>query len=117
MSAWALKDAETSCDKVFERAFGGEPQVVTRYGVPSLVVITYADFAATRHKADDAYLDGGKGANVHVKSPLELFRSCPVDLSELIDDHGGELPSAFDRAGCFNSGWHPFQSPILGCRL
>ena len=52
MSAWALKDAEISCDKVFERAFDGEPQVVTRYGVPPLVVITYADFKATWKKSD-----------------------------------------------------------------
>jgi hypothetical protein len=101
MAAWALKDAEISCDKVFERAFGGEPQVVTRYGVPSLVVITYADFTATRKKSK-CVRRGGEGKS-HVKTPLDVFRSCPVDLSELIDEHGEELPSAFDRAGCFNS--------------
>ena len=42
MSSWALKDAETSVEEVFERAFTGEPQIVTRQGVPSLVIITYA---------------------------------------------------------------------------
>ena len=98
MAAWALKDAEISCDKVFERAFGGEPQVVTRYGVPSLVVITYADFTATRKGSECIRRD-----NAHVKTPLDVFRSCPVDLSELINERGEELPSAFDRAGCFNS--------------
>ena len=98
MAAWALKDAEISCDKVFERAFGGEPQVVTRYGVPSLVVITYADFTATR-KGSECIRKG----KAHVKTPLDVFRSCPVDLSELINERGEELPSAFDRAGCFNS--------------
>ena len=98
MAAWALKDAEISCDKVFERAFGGEPQVVTRYGVPSLVVITYADFTATR-KGSECIRRG----KAHVKTPLDVFRSCPVDLWELINERGEELPSAFDRAGCFNS--------------
>ena len=102
MAAWALKDAEISCDKVFERAFGGEPQVVTRYGVPSLVVITYADFTATR-KESECVRKGEKG-KAHVKTPLDVFRSCPVDLSELIDGRNEELPSAFDRAGGFNSG-------------
>ena len=36
-------------------------------------------------------------------SPIELFRSCPVDLSELIDDREEDLPSAFEKAGGFNS--------------
>ena len=43
-----LRDAETSAKEVFRRAFTGEPQTVTRHGVPSLVIITYADFAATK---------------------------------------------------------------------
>ena len=44
MSAWALKDAEASAKEVFERAFTGEPQIVTCHGVPSLVIITYAEY-------------------------------------------------------------------------
>ena len=42
MSAWALKDAEISCGKVFERAFGGEPQVVARCGVKVAQVFNVA---------------------------------------------------------------------------
>lgn len=37
------------------------------------------------------------------ESPLELFRSCPVDLSELINDREEDLPSAFEKAGGFNA--------------
>ena len=37
------------------------------------------------------------------KTPLDLFRSCSVDLSELIDGNEEELPSAFEKAGSFNS--------------
>ena len=102
MSAWALKDAEASAKEVFERAFTGEPQIVTRYGVPSLVVITYADFTATRKESE--CVRRGEKSKAHVKTPLDVFRSCPVDLSELIDGRNEELPSAFDRAGGFNSG-------------
>ena len=79
MSAWALKDAENSVKEVFERAFTGEPQIVTRHGVPSLVIITYADYEATpraptperkRHPARKSFVD--------------FLRSCPVDLSEVM---------------------------------
>ena len=56
-----LNDAETPVKEFFKRAFMGEPQIVTRHGVPSLVIITYADYAAA----------------------IDFLRSCPVDLSEL----------------------------------
>ena len=39
-----LNDAETPVKEFFKRAFMGEPQIVTRHGVPSLVIITYADY-------------------------------------------------------------------------
>lgn len=41
--------------------------------------------------------------SARLESPFELFRSCPVDLSELIDDHEEDLPSAFENSGGFNS--------------
>ena len=73
-----LKDAEASAKEVFRRAFMGEPQIVTRHGVPSLVIITYADFAATKIQAQPRYTSARKR-----KSFLDFLRSCPVDLSEL----------------------------------
>ena len=73
-----LSDAETSAKEVFRRAFMGEPQIVTRHGVPSLVIITYADFAATKMSAQPQTTSFGKR-----KSFVDFLRSCPVDLSEL----------------------------------
>ena len=35
------------------------------------------------------------------QTPADLFRSCPVDLSELIDKRGDEKPSFFERSGGF----------------
>ena len=73
-----LNEAETSAKEVFRRAFTGEPQIVTRHGVPSLVIITYADFAATKIQAQPRSTSARKR-----KSFLDFLRSCPVDLSEL----------------------------------
>ena len=102
MSAWALKDAETSAKEVFERAFTGEPQIVTRHGVPSLVIITYAEYedsasAYNGKKRQKAESDGGQ-------SLVAALMSCPYDISDLIKDRTGyDWPSAFDRAGGFSS--------------
>lgn len=73
-----LKDAEISAKEVFRRAFTGEPQIVTRHGVPSLVIITYADFAATKTPSRPR-----PASSMKRKSFVDFLRSCPVDLSEL----------------------------------
>lgn len=80
MAAWALKDAEASAKEVFARAFKGEPQIVTRRGIPSLVIITYADFAA---RNTDAQPEVKSSTRRKRKSFVDFLRSCPVDLSEL----------------------------------
>ena len=77
-ATFELKDAETSAKEVFRRAFTGEPQTVTRHGVPSLVIITYADFAATKMPVKPRTTSSRKR-----KSFVDFLRSCPVDLSEL----------------------------------
>ena len=77
MAAWALKEAESSVREIFERAFTGEPQIVTRHGVPSLVIITYADYEAVKSTAKKSQ------GRTEQKSFVDFLRNCPVDLSEL----------------------------------
>jgi antitoxin Phd len=43
-SAWALQDAKNRLSEVVDAALGGEPQVVTRRGVPTAVVISFDDY-------------------------------------------------------------------------
>ena len=81
MSSWALKDAETSVEEVFERAFTGEPQIVTRQGVPSLVIITYADYKAAPRTPPPR-----RERQQSRESFVDFLRSCPVDLSEVIGE-------------------------------
>lgn len=102
MSSWALKDAETSVEEVFERAFTGEPQIVTRHGVPSLVIITYADYEA---KSPWRILphDKKEMQGCEKRSLEDALMACPYDISDLVEKRVEELPSAFDRAGGFTS--------------
>ena len=39
MSAWRLKEAKESCETVFDRALGGEPQIIMRDEKPMVVVL------------------------------------------------------------------------------
>ena len=102
MAAWALKDVETSAKEVFERAFTGEPQIVTRHGVPSLVIITYADYEAKSPWSVPAH-DEVQKEKRGKRSLVDALSACPCDISELIEKRVEELPSAFDRAGGFTS--------------
>ncbi len=77
MAAWALKEAESSAREIFERAFTGEPQIVTHHGVPSLVIITYADYEAVKPMVKKT------PKSMKRKSFVDFLRNCPFDLSEL----------------------------------
>ena len=68
MSGWALQEAEESCEAVFERAWGGEPQLILRDQKPSLVVITYEEYTSLRP---------------HRRTLYETLRSCPYGDLEL----------------------------------
>ena len=98
MSGWALKEAEESCNTVFERALAGEPQFIMRGRKPALLVVS-------------VQFDGGS-RNVRRKTaarkrkPRTLFealRSCPYgdDLAALIPDRNAFPQSYFERTGGF----------------
>ena len=90
MSAWAVKDATKSWDSVFDRAWAGEPQFVSRGGSQTVVVISLQTYE-TRQPRHHAVLDS--------------LRSCPAGeggLAALLDDtHDAEIPSCFERSGEF----------------
>jgi prevent-host-death family protein len=60
---WALQDAKNRFSEVVDAAVRGEPQVVTRRGVDTAVIIAYAHYAdmtasATPRPSLGAYLAG-----------------------------------------------------------
>ena len=69
---WALQDAKSKFSAVAEKAWQGEPQVVTRRGKPLVVVISYETYEKKVEKPNEG-------------SFLDFLRSCPVDLSEVLD--------------------------------
>lgn len=62
MSAWAVKDATKSWDSVFDRAWAGEPQFVSRGGAQTVVVISLQTYETRRPRRH---------------AVLDTLRSCP----------------------------------------
>ena len=92
-----LNDAEAPVKEFFKRAIMGEPQIVTRHGVPSLVIITYSDFAAATISAKPRAASSRKR-----KSFVDFLRSCPVDLAEL--DLERDKDTGMNRESVFAEG-------------
>ena len=56
MSAWRLNEATESCGTVFDRAWGGEPQIIMRDGKPMVVVLSFAAYEATKLKREPDFM-------------------------------------------------------------
>ena len=52
MSAWRLNEATESCKTVFDRAWGGEPQIIMRDEKPMVVVLSFAAYEAAKPKRE-----------------------------------------------------------------
>lgn len=50
VGAWVLKDATSSWETVFDRAWAGEPQFVSRDGAQTVVVISLRSYQAAKPK-------------------------------------------------------------------
>jgi len=72
MKTWALQDAKNRFSTVADRAWQGEPQVVTRRGKPLVVVISYAQY-------EERVNCNGKS-----RSLVDAFMQCPEELEGLI---------------------------------
>jgi antitoxin Phd len=65
---WALQDAKNRFSEVVDAAVRGEPQVVTRRGIETAVIIAYEQYAdmtasATARPSLGAYLTGPASAS------------------------------------------------------
>ena len=77
MAAWALKDFVASPSQVCSQVRDGEPQLLTRRGVPSYVIITYTDYEAWRPK--QAELAKGNHDEVLRSGSEEAIDICSKD--------------------------------------
>ena len=80
MSAWRLNEATESCRTVFDRAWGGEPQIIMRDGKPMVVVLSFAAYEAAKPKK---------------RTLLATLRSCPCgdELASVLGKRVSDLPS------------------------
>ena len=56
MSAWAVKDKEKTWDAVFDRAWAGEPQFISRGDSQTVVVITLNAYQNARKKVEPDFM-------------------------------------------------------------
>ena len=56
MSAWRLNEATESCKTVFDRAWGGEPQIIMRDEKPMVVVLSFAAYEAAKPKREPDFM-------------------------------------------------------------
>lgn len=117
MSAWAVKDATKSWDSVFDRAWAGEPQFVSRGGSQTVVVISLQTYKTVerplrRHAVLDALrscpfggIDIGDSAersprqsglamfeNLHEGGPI--LEDEDMNVFDRVQDHGREVSLA-----------------------
>jgi len=54
---WAIQDAKNKFSEVVNAACGGTPQIVTKRGIPAVVVLSFAAYEAMaqREQADDNF--------------------------------------------------------------
>ncbi len=71
-SSWPLQKAKNQFSQVVERAMTEGPQTVTRHGKPVVVVSAVAGKAEIKRRRGTA------------KALLALLRSCPVDLTGIV---------------------------------
>ena len=71
-ASWPLQKAKNQFSQVVERAMTEGPQTVTRHGKPVVVVSAVAGKAEMKRRRGTA------------KALLALLRSCPVDLTGIV---------------------------------
>ena len=71
-ASWPLQKAKNQFSQVVERAMTEGPQTVTRHGKPVVVVSAVAGKAEIKRRRGTA------------KALLALLRSCPVDLTGIV---------------------------------
>ena len=88
MGAWRLKDAQEACETVFDRAWGGEPQIIMRDDKPMVVVVSFAAYEAVKPKSHTLFT---------------TLRNCPCgdDLAKALEEHDLNVPSYFERTDGF----------------
>ena len=90
MGAGRLNEATESCRTVFDRAWGGEPQIIMRDGKPMVVVLSFAAYEAAKPKK---------------RTLLATLRSCPCgdELASVLGKRVPGQPSYFERTGGFRA--------------
>ncbi len=75
METWKLQDAKARFSEVVDRALREGPQIVTRHGEKTVVVVAYRDFAASEPAEDfKSFLLSAPKMEIELERPRHLPR-------------------------------------------
>ena len=84
MADWALQDAKNRFSAVVNAALAGEPQRVTRRGVPAVVVLAVDDYQRLRQAEKSAAPDFIEHLlSIPKGGPEDLFERIPLKLRDM----------------------------------
>ncbi len=85
MSAWAVKDKEKTWDAVFDRAWAGEPQFISRGDSQTVVVITLNAYQKARNNGKPDFMRfAGTLSTEDAKQMTELVNN--ADFSKVDEE-------------------------------
>ena len=94
MSAWAVKEKTRTWDSVFDRAWAGEPQFVSRGDSRTVVVISLRTYETSRPQSNRRPMN----------SVLQTLLKCPChddSIADAMEDRSMDVSTYFDRVGGF----------------
>ena len=86
MSAWAVKEKTSTWDSVFDRAWAGEPQFVSRDGSRTVVVISLRTFNVPEKKEERVLPRIGAMRGKWKLPSDELDRAMDDEIASAFDD-------------------------------
>lgn len=84
MAEWSVQDAKTRFNEVVNAALAGEPQIVTRRGVPAVVVLAVDDYerlCQAEKAVVPTFIEHLR--DIPKEGPEDMFNRIPLELRDV----------------------------------
>ncbi len=84
MKSWSITDAKRNFGEVVQAAESGEPQIITRYGIPVAAIIKYMDYDTDRTPYDDPRFSGITYRTGQSGIPTPIIRGTEIRVQTVV---------------------------------